>query len=178
MALRQQPSANGPVGPPGRRADATAGGLTGAATRAWFRALAGRSTTRDNDTYRASPEGLIPPRRTAATHRQERTIVDRNQPPVAAKAVFPEALFAPAGDARALVPTAELGPSLACEFAQQPISSIGIHHLVRHAYLLGQNDPYKALETTLKAEINEAVWETLHSDTSRPFDKPEPGRIG
>ena len=104
MALRQQPSANGPVGPPGRRADATAGGLTGAATRAWFRALAGRSTTRDNDTYRASPEGLIPPRRTAATHRQERTIVDRNQPPVAAKAVFPEALFAPAGDERAIVP--------------------------------------------------------------------------
>ena len=97
---------------------------------------------------------------------------------MAAKAVFPEALFAPAGDARALVPAAELGPSLACEFAQQPISSIGIHHLVRHAYLLGQNDPYKALETTLKAEINEAVWETLHSDTSRPFDKPESGRIG
>ena len=143
-----------------------------------FGPLAGLSTTRDNDTYRASPEGLIPPRRTAATHRQERTIVDRNQPPVAAKAVFPEALFAPAGDTRALVPAAELGPSLACEFAQQPISSIGIHHLVRHAYLLGQNDPYKALKTTLKAEINEAVWETLHSDTSRPFDKPEPGRIG
>ena len=136
--------------------------------------MAGLSTTRDNDTYRASPEGLIPPRRTAATHRQERTIVDRNQPPLAAEAVFPEALSAPAGDARALVPAAELGPSLACEFAQQPISSIGIHHLVRHAYLLGQNDPYKAL----KAEINEAVWETLHSDTSRPFDKPESGRIG
>ena len=38
-ALRQQPSANGPVGPPGRRADATAGGLTGAATRARFRAF-------------------------------------------------------------------------------------------------------------------------------------------
>ena len=112
--------------------------------------MAGPSTTRDNDTYRASPEGLIPPRRTAATHRQERTIVDPNQPPVAAKAVFPE----------------------------QPISSIGIHHLVRHAYLLGQNDPYKALQTTLKAESNEAVWETLHSDTSRPFDKPESGRIG
>ena len=48
---------------------------------------------------------------------------------------------------------------------------------VRHAYFLGQNDPYKALKTTLKAEINEEAWETLHSDTSRPFDRPESGRI-
>ena len=48
---------------------------------------------------------------------------------------------------------------------------------VRHAYFLGANDPYKALKTTLKAEINEEAWETLHSDTSRPFDKPENGRI-
>jgi len=48
---------------------------------------------------------------------------------------------------------------------------------VRHAYFLGANDPYKSLKTTLKAEINEEAWETLHSDTSRPFDKPESGRI-
>ncbi len=48
---------------------------------------------------------------------------------------------------------------------------------VRHAYFLGQNDPYKALKTTLKAEINQEAWETLHSDTARPFDKPESGRI-
>jgi adenine-specific DNA-methyltransferase len=48
---------------------------------------------------------------------------------------------------------------------------------VRHAYFLGQNDPYKALRTTLKAEINEEAWETLHSDISRPFDKPKSGRI-
>ena len=48
---------------------------------------------------------------------------------------------------------------------------------VRHAYFLGQNDPYKALKTTLKAEINKEAWETLNSDTSRPFDKPSSGRI-
>jgi adenine-specific DNA-methyltransferase len=48
---------------------------------------------------------------------------------------------------------------------------------VRHAYFLGANDPYKALKTTLKAEINEEAWETLHSDMSRPFDKPKSGRI-
>ena len=48
---------------------------------------------------------------------------------------------------------------------------------VRQAYFLGADDPYKALKTTLKAEINEDAWSTLHSDTSRPFAKPESGRI-
>ena len=48
---------------------------------------------------------------------------------------------------------------------------------VRHAYFLGANDPYKALKTTLKAEIDQEAWESLHSDTSRPFDKPTTGRI-
>ena len=48
---------------------------------------------------------------------------------------------------------------------------------VRHAYFLGASDPYKTLRTTLKAEINQEAWETLHSDTSRPFAKPTSGRI-
>jgi adenine-specific DNA-methyltransferase len=48
---------------------------------------------------------------------------------------------------------------------------------VRHAYFLGANDPYSALKTTLKAEIDPEAWATLHSDTSRPFDKPSKGRI-
>ncbi|MEX2213638.1 MAG: hypothetical protein WD768_05895 [Phycisphaeraceae bacterium] len=48
---------------------------------------------------------------------------------------------------------------------------------VRHAYFLGASDPYKALKTTLKAEINEEAWATLNSDTSRTFDKPAGGKI-
>jgi adenine-specific DNA-methyltransferase len=48
---------------------------------------------------------------------------------------------------------------------------------VRHAYFLGANDPYKSLKTTLKAEINQEAWESLNSDISRPFDKPNSGRI-
>ena len=48
---------------------------------------------------------------------------------------------------------------------------------VRHAYFLGANDPYKSLKTTLKAEVNRDAWDTLHSDTSRPFDRPASGRI-
>ncbi len=48
---------------------------------------------------------------------------------------------------------------------------------VRHAYFLGAEDPYKALKTTLKAEINEEDWASLNSDISRPFPKPASGRI-
>ncbi len=48
---------------------------------------------------------------------------------------------------------------------------------VRHAYFLGANDPYKALKTTLRAEIDEEAWESLHSDISRPFPKPSSKRI-
>ncbi|MBO1113888.1 site-specific DNA-methyltransferase [Bordetella petrii] len=48
---------------------------------------------------------------------------------------------------------------------------------VRHAYFLGANDPYKALKTTLKAEIDPDAWATLNSDISRPFPKPSNGRF-
>ena len=48
---------------------------------------------------------------------------------------------------------------------------------VRHAYFLGANDPYGSLKTTLKAEIDPEAWATLHSDTSRPFERPKNGRI-
>jgi adenine-specific DNA-methyltransferase len=48
---------------------------------------------------------------------------------------------------------------------------------VRHAYFLGASDPYSALKTTLKAEIDPEAWATLNSDTSRPFEKPSTGRI-
>ncbi|MDE0717048.1 MAG: DNA methyltransferase [Rhodospirillaceae bacterium] len=48
---------------------------------------------------------------------------------------------------------------------------------VRHAYFLGAGDPYKSLKTTLKAEIDREAWDTLNSDTSRPFPRPASGRI-
>ena len=48
---------------------------------------------------------------------------------------------------------------------------------VRHAYFLGANDPYKALKTTLKAEIDPDAWASLNRDTSRPFPRPASGRI-
>ena len=64
---------------------------------------------------------------------------------------------------------------IACWFIDTDYN--GESFFVRQAYFLGANDPYKALKTTLKAEINEEAWESLHSDTSRPFPKPSGGRI-
>ena len=48
---------------------------------------------------------------------------------------------------------------------------------VRHAYFLGAQDPYKSLKTALKAEIDEEAWSTLYRDVSRPFPRPDTGRI-
>ena len=48
---------------------------------------------------------------------------------------------------------------------------------VRQAYFLGVRNPYKALQTTLRAEIDQEAWATLRRATSRPFDKPTSGRI-
>jgi adenine-specific DNA-methyltransferase len=39
------------------------------------------------------------------------------------------------------------------------------------------NDPYQSLKTSLKAEVDQEVWESLHSAVSRPFAKPKTGRI-
>ena len=48
---------------------------------------------------------------------------------------------------------------------------------VRHAYFPGANDPYKALKTTLKAEIDAEAWESLKRTRSRTFPKPPGGRV-
>ena len=37
--------------------------------------------------------------------------------------------------------------------------------------------PIRSLKTALKAEIDEDAWQSLYSDTSRPFPRPETGRI-
>ena len=64
---------------------------------------------------------------------------------------------------------------IACWFLDTDYDEVSF--LVRHAYFLGANDPYKLLKTTLQAEIDPEAWATLNSDISRPFDKPESGRI-
>jgi len=64
---------------------------------------------------------------------------------------------------------------IACWFVDSDYN--GESFFVRQAYFLGANDPYKALRTTLKAEIDEDAWASLNSDTSRPFARPSTGRI-
>jgi adenine-specific DNA-methyltransferase len=48
---------------------------------------------------------------------------------------------------------------------------------VRHAYFTGGDQPYERLQRTLRTEIDEEAWASLYSTVSRPFAKPETGRI-
>ena len=48
---------------------------------------------------------------------------------------------------------------------------------VRQAYFLGAKNPYESLKKTLKAEINEDILESVHSNVSRPFPKPKSGYV-
>jgi adenine-specific DNA-methyltransferase len=65
--------------------------------------------------------------------------------------------------------------NIACWFIDSDYS--GESFFARQAYFLGQNDPYKSLKTSLKAEIDADAWESLNSDISVPFAKPSTGRI-
>ena len=53
----------------------------------------------------------------------------------------------------------------------------GESFFVRHAYFTGADQPYDNLKRALKAEIDEAAWETLYRTRSKPFDKPMTGEI-
>ena len=65
---------------------------------------------------------------------------------------------------------------IACWFLDTEYN--GESFFVRHAYFPGAaTDPYKALKTTLKAEIDPEAWESLRRDVSRPFPKPTTNRI-
>jgi adenine-specific DNA-methyltransferase len=53
----------------------------------------------------------------------------------------------------------------------------GITGFVRHAYFTGADEPYEKIQRALRAEIDEAAWQSLYSTVSRPFDLPETGKI-
>jgi adenine-specific DNA-methyltransferase len=53
----------------------------------------------------------------------------------------------------------------------------GESFFVRHCYFNGDQDPYKRLKTALKAEIDPDTWASLNATESRPFARPESGRI-
>jgi len=64
---------------------------------------------------------------------------------------------------------------IACWFIDTDYN--GESFFVRHAYFTGADEPYEKLKRALRAEIDEAAWSSLYSTKSRPFDKPETGRI-
>ena len=64
---------------------------------------------------------------------------------------------------------------IACWFIDTDYN--GESFFVRHAYFTGAGDPYDKLKRALRAEIDEAAWSSLYSTVSRPFDKPETGKI-
>ena len=64
---------------------------------------------------------------------------------------------------------------IACWFIDTDYN--GESFFMRHAYFLGQKDPYDSLKKTLKAEIDEDAWKSLHRAISRPFAIPSTGRI-
>lgn len=68
------------------------------------------------------------------------------------------------------------GPDdIACWFLDTAYD--GEAFFVRHAYFLGGDQPYDKLKRALRAEVDEAAWDSLYSAVSRPFAKPASGRI-
>src|SRR5262249_55511460 len=53
----------------------------------------------------------------------------------------------------------------------------GESFFVRHCYFTGGLDPYKRLKAALKAEIASDAWASLYRTVSRPFPRPETGKI-
>ena len=48
---------------------------------------------------------------------------------------------------------------------------------MRHAYFTGADEPYDKLKRALRADIDESAWSGFYSTVSRPFHKPEAGKI-
>jgi adenine-specific DNA-methyltransferase len=75
--------------------------------------------------------------------------------------------------------TKEVRPSstdeIACWFIDTNYNAESF--FVRHAYFLGVGDPYKSLARALKADVDALAWKSLYSARSRPFRKPETGKI-
>jgi len=75
--------------------------------------------------------------------------------------------------------TGEVRPSsvddIACWFIDTQYN--GESFFVRHAYFTGADQPYEKLKKALRAEIDESAWADLYRTESRPFPRPESGKI-
>ncbi len=64
---------------------------------------------------------------------------------------------------------------IACWFIDTDYN--GESFFVRRADFTGAEEPYDKLKRALRADIDEAAWSSLYSTVSRPFNKPESGKI-
>jgi adenine-specific DNA-methyltransferase len=64
---------------------------------------------------------------------------------------------------------------IACWFIDTDYN--GESFFVRHAYFTGAEEPYDKLKRALRADIDEGAWSSLYRTVSRPFPKPESGKI-
>jgi len=64
---------------------------------------------------------------------------------------------------------------IACWFIDTDYN--GESFFVRHAYFTDGEDKFERLKRTLRAEIDESVWDSLHATISRSFDPPKTGKI-
>ncbi len=64
---------------------------------------------------------------------------------------------------------------IACWFIDTDYN--GESFFVRHAYFTGADEPYDNLKRALRVDIDEAAWSSIYSTVSRPFEKPESGKI-
>jgi adenine-specific DNA-methyltransferase len=53
----------------------------------------------------------------------------------------------------------------------------GESFFIRHAYFVGADDPYEKLRRALRADISDEAWDTLNKTVSRPFPRPETGKV-
>ena len=101
--------------------------------------------------------------------------------PFTVESLSPHSLIV-SGDAEEPATTSEQQPSNGYQFEgtapDRDFATMILENLrTSGVHFLGANDPYKALKTTLKAEIDQDAWASLNSDISRPFPKPASGRI-
>lgn len=75
--------------------------------------------------------------------------------------------------------TGEVRPSstddIACWFIDTAYDETSF--FVRHAYFTGDTEPYERLKRALRAEVDEEAWSSLYRTESRPFPRPETGKI-
>jgi adenine-specific DNA-methyltransferase len=64
---------------------------------------------------------------------------------------------------------------IACWFIDTDYN--GESFFVRHAYFTGADEPYEKLQRALRNDIDEDAWRTLYSTISRPFERPQTGKI-